>query len=425
MRSLSSAFSIGRGGRSDSASSRSINSQNPPPSAQRLNKARSTSLFAKAPKTPLETTSNSCSHQDLTGTPNSSASSDGSASLRTPEDETVMMHFLPKTEDKKRWPNWLTWRKPSDKSIHDTTDIMPSTSQTTVTVSKPDHNNLNQQQQRNANRSESDTDDEDLSSDDSDSHVTATGFAHRTISTHTHVPSHQARSNLRILLRNSLTVPPSPPPLVEIPSAQLFPRSITNVNAQHSKGRPRSFEANMLIYNLLKRLDRGDLTLPEAQSISYFTNRSQPQPKPALRRVGPVLEKKAEEDVMSYASMRVGKYSRGLRKWANRPCFEQRFSVWQPDDYGKIICRSVMGVGRGLAVLDLEFSEGLVALAGLDLDDETFERELSLSPSVPKKPTQVPSMYFSQLLCSFIVIKSDYCSFSTIDFSTSLSGLIS
>lgn len=390
MRALSSAFTLGRGGRSDSTSSRSVNSQNAPVSAHRLNKARSTSLFAKAPKTPVETTTHSYSRPDLTRTPNSSASSDGSASLRTPEDEGVMS--FSKTEDKKRWPNWLTsWRKHSDKTIHDATDMTPSSSQTT-TVSIPDpSNSLRQQLQhhRNGERNESDTENEDSSSDDSDSHANLSGFSPRSISaTQIHVPSHQARSNLRALLRNRLVNPPSPPPLVEIPSALPFPRSITNVNAQHPKGRPRSFEANMLTFKLLKRLDRGDLTPTETRSISYFANRS--QPKPTLRRVGPVLEKKAE-DVVSYPSMRIGRYSRGLRKWAARPCFEQRFSVWQSDEYGKLSCKSVAGVGRGLAVLDLEFSERLIVLAGLDLDDETFERELFPPLSDPKKPVYVPN----------------------------------
>ena len=60
--------------------------------------------------------------------------------------------------------------------------------------------------------------------------------------------------------------------------------------------------------------------------------------------------------------------------------------VWVPETEGNgeregeealtVVRRKVMGVDRGLAVTDLEFSEALEVLAGLHLDDSAFERAL-------------------------------------------------
>ena len=60
--------------------------------------------------------------------------------------------------------------------------------------------------------------------------------------------------------------------------------------------------------------------------------------------------------------------------------------VWVPEAEGnaegedalevRVVRRKVMGVDRGLAVTDLEFSEALEVLAGLHLDDGASERAL-------------------------------------------------
>ena len=73
--------------------------------------------------------------------------------------------------------------------------------------------------------------------------------------------------------------------------------------------------------------------------------------------------------------MRVGRFSRGLRRWATRPCFEQRFRVWAPDaaGTGNVRPTDVTGVERPVAICDLEFSEWVEALAGLGMDDAAFD----------------------------------------------------
>ena len=93
-----------------------------------------------------------------------------------------------------------------------------------------------------------------------------------------------------------------------------------------------------------------------------------------------------DAEATAEAFRRVVPFCRGLRVWAARPCFEARMDVWVPEAEGNgeregeealtVVRRKVMGVDRGLAVTDLEFSEALEVLAGLHLDDSAFERAL-------------------------------------------------
>lgn len=141
----------------------------------------------------------------------------------------------------------------------------------------------------------------------------------------------------------------------------------------------------MHVRRLLWRLNRQTLSKAEVQSIESLGRK--PQPLAVSRNRA---ERKTDDDMISFALMRVGRYSRGLRKWALRPCFEQRFLVYMPDEQGVVTCKGVMGVDRGLAVCELELSVGAEALAGLDLDDESFEREFSPSLPPPKATVNKP-----------------------------------
>lgn len=129
----------------------------------------------------------------------------------------------------------------------------------------------------------------------------------------------------------------------------------------------------MHIRRILQRLERGNLSATDMQFIASLGKR-----KVAARKAS---DRRFDDDMASFTAMRVGCYSRGLRMWASRPCFEQRFQVWMPDAERQVAPSQVMGVGRGLAVLDLEVSEWLEAMAGLLLDDQAFDD--TIFPQVP------------------------------------------
>lgn len=74
-----------------------------------------------------------------------------------------------------------------------------------------------------------------------------------------------------------------------------------------------------------------------------------------------VVKQYADEEAMINQVARSNDWSRGLNRWANRPCFEERNVVWVRSVGGDLVATAV--TGRSIAAL--EFSEGLEALAGL------------------------------------------------------------
>lgn len=285
-----------------------------------------------------------------------------------------------KAEEKKRWSSWFGWRRTSDKDVVDEpvdAKHPPPQAESVSRIRDAEHGPSIGVSRRSA----SDSDDDEDSSESSDCHEGSSAISPRSIPSP--ATTVRARANLRTLLRNNLVPPPSPPPLVEMHSA-LFPRSSACLG---SSQRILSLESTMHVRKMLWRLDHRTLSKAEVQSIAGLARR--PQPK-ATSRNG--MEKKTDDEMISYASMRVGRFSRGLRKWALRPCFEGRFLVWQPDEKGDVVCKAVMGVERELAVCDLEFTEGTEALAGLELDDEMFERNV-FPPPASKGPILNPSAY--------------------------------
>ncbi|EJD01098.1 uncharacterized protein FOMMEDRAFT_141814 [Fomitiporia mediterranea MF3/22] len=380
MRQFASALALGRGGKSETTSTTSAPSA--PTTGPRVAKSRSASLFAKAPKTPLETTGPALRSRPVL-TPGSSCSSEGSASLRTPEDEGLMPPFS-KSDEKKRWSTWFGWRKPSDKGQ---ATEGPVDTNTDGSAPQPvSAGSIRDSQQRPLPRiprqsvSDSDDADEGTSSESSENTEGSTVISTRPILQRVSVS--QARSNLRTLLHNSLNQVPPPPPVVETPTAR-FPRSSM---ASGSVQPTLSLESTIHVRRMLWRLDHQTLSETEVRSIAGLARR--PQPKDASRNRS---ERKTDDEMISYASMRVGQFSRGLRKWALRPCFEQRCLVWAPDEKGDVNCKAVMGVDRQLAVCDLEFCEGTEALAGLQLDDRTFEQILFTPMPEPKGSIHKPT----------------------------------
>ena len=374
MRAFSASFAR-RGARPDSNSHTTDHqTAQTPVSAPRLVKSRSIALFSKAPKQPLETIpavpflprTSGGKRPDLT--PASSASSDGSSSLRTPEDEGLMAFpSNHKPDEKKKWPTWLSWRKSADRESEQSASehgdrIPPHVSHRALGISTQTGPPTNR-------RSVSDTTEDDESVDSGDEYdddAPTPVSKSRTTPIPPRSQVVQAQSNGRTLLRNALVPVNSPPPLVD-GASQSFPRSTAPV---HRCPRIPSLEELLLTRRLLHRLDRRHLTLAEARSIVAFANK--PQIK-AANRIGAERTKLLDYESVADVSMRVGRFSRGLRRWATRPCFEQRFRVWAPDASGNVIPTNVTGVERPVAICDLEFSEWVETLAGLCMDDAAFD----------------------------------------------------
>ena len=337
-------------------------------------------LAAKAPKTPVDTNNPPRIRPGLTT--GSSASSDGSGSLRTPDDDvsTPGAAFpkaaeLERERDKKRWSMWFRRKSSSDKDSPPPDEptfppaagqgrALASASLTHVATVPPVRSSAPQW------RGESDSEDDAEVSDAEDGlDVYRDTVRIRALPSETILL--QAKNNLRASLKNHLIPSVSHPPLVDVPASRRFPRS-SGPHAQSQ--RLLTLETSMHIRKILLRIERGNLSAADLRSIAALGKHKVTVRKSSDRRV--------DDDMASFTAMRVGYYSRGLRMWASRPCFENRYQVWMPDEDGQgAIAKQVMGVGRGLAVLDLEVSEWLEAMAGLILDDQAFEE--TIFPQAP------------------------------------------
>ncbi|PIL37126.1 hypothetical protein GSI_00818 [Ganoderma sinense ZZ0214-1] len=160
---------------------------------------------------------------------------------------------------------------------------------------------------------------------------------------------------------SKLGPPYAPPPLLHVPGGPEFPRSC---NARRSLPYAESLESTMHRSRLQRRLQRGDLSPSEARSIASFTGRrAAPKDRPSL--------------FLDETAVRVGHIrpsSAGLRKWVERPCFEDRLCVLLAENlpssglnaYGEREPRwTRVEAATGCGVADLEYSLTLELLAGL------------------------------------------------------------
>jgi hypothetical protein len=145
---------------------------------------------------------------------------------------------------------------------------------------------------------------------------------------------------------------------------------------------------------ILRRLERRDLTVSEERSIAHFTStRSSPvKPEFLLSQLddGPVCDLKQVSDV-----------SRGLKQWISRPCFEDRMFVYAPGPSGRpddIVVHNVPGGAFGVAAL--EVSEVIELLAGHDVEGQ------SETPWLPSSTTTDPRLPTLGECCDFSHAKS-------------------
>ncbi len=108
---------------------------------------------------------------------------------------------------------------------------------------------------------------------------------------------------------------------------------------------------------LQRRLQCGDLTPSEQRSIASFVG----------RRTAPKERLSLQLDDNAVDVKHITPFSAGLRRWADRPCFEDRMQVLLAEDVptGKDLVWARVAPATGYGVAALEYSVALEMLAGL------------------------------------------------------------
>jgi hypothetical protein len=281
----------------------------------------------------------------------SSASSTGSVSLRTPEDDRMGQlapHVTRSYSSRKAWIPWLTPKK-SDPQVQspshppssywlDSSGPIPPAS--TTVSNQPTESDDDTSDESSSSESEPPSTSPPVRSrvDKPDPHLTPVDFVASLTMNH---------------------IPPafSPPPLLHYPNAPLFPRSSNSV---HRLKFCDTIESTMHRRRLLHRLQ-------------YLT----PADRRLLAAFGPRISSAAQrrtllqpEEGERYDLKQVQSSSLGLKRWIARPYFEERTVLWAPDDAGTVVRTTVKGSGFGVWALDVpETLELLAGLDNFDMDD--------------------------------------------------------
>ncbi|KAG6911180.1 hypothetical protein DXG01_003047 [Tephrocybe rancida] len=184
-----------------------------------------------------------------------------------------------------------------------------------------------------------------------------------------------------VLVKNSLQPlqPPSAPFSYRSDVAYIFPKS---VNLASSLPRVQSLEIDVLKRRLHYRLqvDNRPFTKSELRSIASL----------ASRRITPVVPVKQpphpfNEPAPSKTTI-ITPSSPGLGNWVSRPCFEDRYDLFIPEQDGIISRRPI--VGSNLAVAALEFSETIESMVDFDLIQPTAQLAIEIpTETVPSPPS--------------------------------------
>ncbi|KAI0650787.1 hypothetical protein C8Q79DRAFT_405922 [Trametes meyenii] len=163
------------------------------------------------------------------------------------------------------------------------------------------------------------------------------------------------------LTSSSLRPPFAPPPLLHVPGCPLYPRSC---NPRRALPYADSLQSTLHRTRLQRRLEHGDLSPSENRSIASLAGRrSAPKARLSLQ-----LDDNAVDDYRH-----IKPFSAGLRKWADRPCFEDRVRVLLAEDApvgtGEEPAWTRVVPATDFGVAALEYSVGLELLAGLYEED--------------------------------------------------------
>ena len=282
-----------------------------------------------------------------------STSSDASSSVRTPSDYEP----IEDPQNKKSWISWMASgkrRKQSPRPAASDVFIRPNTRSLPSPAVVDDT-----------------TSDEDGASDASWSDSAGGDRLFPSATTPRLAPAQKrprgppqelsvAIANLRAITLNSLqSTSHTTAPLVQSQSSPQFPRSSNLVN--HFSPLPLMC-VEVHKKRLLKRLESCKLDRLEQMSILPFSTRAHAREK-ATRTLS------TSEETMAVSKAVGGGWSRGMKQWAMRPCFEERVVVWFMDATDQLVRTSASRISP-LGVAELEFSEGAEALAGLHRQNE-------------------------------------------------------
>ncbi|KAH7105619.1 hypothetical protein BKA62DRAFT_397421 [Auriculariales sp. MPI-PUGE-AT-0066] len=346
-------------------------------------------FFAKAPARPLEPV-----HYDANAiptpplaTPTSSASSDASSSMRTPddgEDFPLGMPTVTVSRSESKWRSFLRRNKSN-------TAVAPGKPDSASTLSArsylPGRLALSAQE-LNSKLVLSDSSEDEDDDDSDDERYIDPSTRGSPVSANLPTPKASGRpvpvvvdpvlaarsqTNLRAVIQSSIDAPPSTPHPLLTPINHLFPRSSNRSSALvHSPNTP--FVRTMLHRTrLLDRLEARNLSPSEQASIlPFYSKRPQSRNSPSRLEHEAVLDQK-----------KLLGWSRGVSDWLKRPTFEQRAVLWtmQEDEVlGVDVLKSAPIQGdAAFAVAELEFSDGLLALAS---------SEATVAAYAPRKPAE-------------------------------------
>ena len=181
----------------------------------------------------------------------------------------------------------------------------------------------------------------------------------------------------RAIASNALEPPFSPPPLLVVSNAPLYPRSCNS--PQQLSRTTESLYRQLSHRRILRQLD----STPADRYLAPFANRKTLPPRSRSLHL---------DDVAIPKGYRVASSSLGLRRWIERPCFEDRVLVYLPENQnGGLICERVSATA---AVEALDYSEALDALAGMPYEEvATVNQDLlasspaSLTPPLSSTPS--------------------------------------
>ncbi|KAG6873761.1 hypothetical protein C0995_011580 [Termitomyces sp. Mi166 len=175
-------------------------------------------------------------------------------------------------------------------------------------------------------------------------------------------PPDDPLQHFTLLVKNSLQPPPPPPtPFSRRPhDPYAFPKSVDRPSLLP---RSHSLATLTLKRHILKRLQDGHRPFSESELRSIAPL--------ASRRITPVPVNQLPHPFNAtapYKTTIISPSSPGLGTWVSRPCFEDRYDLFIPEQDDTISRRPV--VGSDLAVAALEFSQAIEAMVDSDLSPQ-------------------------------------------------------
>lgn len=327
--------------------------------------APATSPITSSPSTPQLSVNSDHPHSS------SSSSSAGSVDInpQTPDDEH--MGGIPSTQ-RSRWSIWPTNKRAPAAAAKDSSKAWPDLPSISHAITPGDISPLTHRAAGAEFKTDYDVVD-DLSTGSVNEAVSVAFDQSHSFPEHRppHVSPAAARQNMRVSIENKLRPIPVSYPLASSPAAPMYPRSC---NSSINLPRKRSIRYNMFQKRLLRRVEE----IPsDVASFPYIVTNRISVPIESMASLP------AHVTVWPSKSLHVSAVSVGIKRWINRPCFEETHSEYLPSGDG-VKARRVTG-SSSLGVAAIEYSETLDILAYPDYysSDTPAKTDVPLVTVVP------------------------------------------